>query len=127
MNIFLAILADIVALIAPYLVLFIILSFCANKHNVTARTLINRYSEVGDLFSLILGLQIIFLIVAVIGVAGAFFIEQDKIITLLDCLLAFAFAMIFLEIFAGIPFLMDECKDAIRKAFKDLPKRQIKL
>ena len=127
MNIFLAIFANIVTLIAPYLVLFIILSFCASKHNVTAKKLISRYSEIGDLFSLILGLQIIILIVAVLGVAGAFFIEQDEIITLLDCLWAFAFAMIFLEIFCGIPFLMDECKDAIRKAFKDLPKRQIKL
>lgn len=39
MNIFLAILANIATLIAPHFVLFIILSFCARKHNVTAKNI----------------------------------------------------------------------------------------
>ena len=73
MNIFLSILASIAALIAPHFVLFIILSFCARKHNVTAKTLINRCSDVKDLFGLILALQMIISVVLVMSIALVFF------------------------------------------------------
>lgn len=126
MNIFLTILASIVALIAPYLVLFIILSFCASKHNVTAKTLINRCSDVKDLFSLILCLQMIILFVLVMSIALTFFVDHNEISTLLDALLAFAMYMPFLEFFFGIPLLIDDCTDAIREAVKGLRKQPIK-
>ena len=127
MNIFLAILASIAALIAPHFVLFIILSFCARKHNVTAKTLINRCSDVKDLFSLILALQMIISVVLVMSIALVFFVDHNEIYTLLDALLAFAMYMLFLEFFFCIPFLIDDCADAIRKAVKGLHNQPIKL
>ena len=126
MNIFLAILASIAALIAPHFVLFIILSFCARKHNVTAKTLINRCSDVKDLFSLILALQMIISVVLVMSIALAFFVDHNEISTLLDALLAFAMYMPLLEFFFGIPFLIDDCTDAIREAVKGLHNQPIK-
>lgn len=127
MNIFLAILASIAALIAPHFVLFIILSFCARKHNVTAKTLINRCSDVKDLFSLILALQMIISVVLVMSIALVFFVDHNEICTLLDALLAFAMYMLFLEFFVCIPLLIDDCTDAIRKAVKGLHNQPIKL
>lgn len=126
MNTILLILVSIAALIAPYLVLFIILSFCASKHNVTTKTLINRCSDIKDLFSLILALQMIILVGLVMSIALAFFVDHNEISTLLDALLAFAMYMPLLEFFFGIPLLIGDCTDAIREAVKGLHNQLIK-
>lgn len=126
MNLFLAILACIAALIAPYIILFIILSFCANKHNVTVKTLINKYSEVRSLFGIILGLQCIFLVAIALGIIVNAIIDRASFGPLTSILFAIAIMMGTFELCSGIPLLVDAGIDANYEIKNVLRKQSIK-
>ena len=126
MNLFLAILACIAALIAPYIILFIILSFCANKHNVTVKTLINKYSEVRSLFGIILGLQCIFLVAIALGIIVNAIIDRASFGPLTSILFAIAIMMGTFELCFGIPLLVEAGIDANYEIKNVLRKQSIK-
>lgn len=126
MNLFLAILSTIGVLGVPYIILFIILSFLASKRDITTKALINKYSNVKDLFGIILGLQCLFLVAIILGLITTAVTDRASLGTLADVLFAITVGMGILEICFGIPLLVDSGIDANYEIKEVLRKQSIK-
>lgn len=119
MNLFLAILACISDLIAPYFIILVLLGNHAKEYNVTYVTL-SKCNEVKSLFGITLLIQFIILTLVVEALLCTIFIDHKPIGTLADALSTAAELILIFEFICGVIFIANESVSVTNRLGKEL-------
>jgi len=126
MNLFLAILASITFLVTPYIILLVLLCYCAIKHNMTLVALLTKYKKARNLFEMMSALQLIIFIIALVYIMIVTVNSPGEIHTPTEFLIMLVEPISLMDAIIAAPLMVDDITDTIRYINKNLYKESIK-